>query len=233
MTLAVILVNVSFILSSVAAQDQASPPSAQTSQPDTTATQDQGNAKRQSPPAASQPAPAESKPGPSPSPTKNRKGLPPRVKRRVLPAKCDPGSASPETKGSASSAETPADTKALADPAASAKPTAPAAAPAPTNCPPSKVIVQQGSTSEPTIQLVGGDGTSHQGDAAHMLTATDANLKKIEGTPLTSSQQDIVTQVHQFMDQSKKATAAGDTEQARTLAWKAKTLSDELIAPTK
>jgi hypothetical protein len=104
----------------------------------------------------------------------------------------------------------------------------------PTNCPPAKIVVQQGSTEEPAIQLVGGDATSHQRDAANqMLTDTDANLKKLDGTQLSSSQKDMVAQIRQFMDQSKKATAAGDTEQAHTLAWKAKTLSEELIAPPK
>jgi len=82
--------------------------------------------------------------------------------------------------------------------------------------------------------LVGGDATSHERDAANqMLAATDANLKKIEGTQLSSSQQDMIAQIRQFMDQSKKATAAGDAEQARTLAWKAKTLSEELVGPPK
>jgi len=66
-----------------------------------------------------------------------------------------------------------------------------------------------------------------------MLAAADANLKKIEPAQLSSSQQDMVTQIRQFMDQSKKANADGDTEQARTLAWKAKTLSEELLSPPK
>jgi len=66
-----------------------------------------------------------------------------------------------------------------------------------------------------------------------MLSATELNLKKIDETKLTTSQQDMVNQIHQFMDQSKSASAAGDLERARTLAWKAQLLSEELISPQK
>lgn len=62
-----------------------------------------------------------------------------------------------------------------------------------------------------------------------MLGTTDANLKKISGRQLSPSQQDMVTQIRQFMDQSKHAVAAGDLERARTLAWKAQLLSEELL----
>jgi hypothetical protein len=81
--------------------------------------------------------------------------------------------------------------------------------------------------------LAGGDTTSQRDAANQMLAAADGNLKKIEGTQLSSSQTDMVAQIRQFMNQSKKATVDGHTEQARTLAWKAKTLSEELVAPPK
>jgi hypothetical protein len=120
-----------------------------------------------------------------------------------------------------------------------AKTTAPSgdessAPPAPTVCPPPKIVVRQGGTSEPSIHLAGGAGdqAAHQRDTANqMLAATETNLKKLNGRQLTTSQQDMVNQVHQFMDQSKSAVAAGDTERARTLAWKAQLLSEELINP--
>jgi hypothetical protein len=41
----------------------------------------------------------------------------------------------------------------------------------------------------------------------------------------------MVTQIHQFMDQSKTAVKDGDLERARTLAWKAQLLSEELVKP--
>jgi hypothetical protein len=64
-----------------------------------------------------------------------------------------------------------------------------------------------------------------------MLAATEANLKKISEQQLNSNQQDMVTQIRQFMQQSKAAVADGDLERARTLAWKAQLLSDELVKP--
>jgi len=229
MTLAVILLNVWFTLSLVATRAQASPQSAESSKPaDSTATQDQGNAQPQNPPA--QPQPSTSKPAQKTSSAPQpQKGPRPNYRKRVRPPDCNPAPATT----SAPAGSDPS-TKAPADPPAGSSATVPAPAAPPANCPPPKVIVRQGSTSEPSVQLVGGDATSHERDAANqMLAATDANLKKIEGTQLSSSQQDMIAQIRQFMDQSKKATAAGDAEQARTLAWKAKTLSEELVGPPK
>lgn len=66
-----------------------------------------------------------------------------------------------------------------------------------------------------------------------MLGTTEENLKKIAGRQLSPSQQDMVTQIRQFMDQSKHAVGAGDLERARTLAWKAQLLSEELVKDGK
>jgi hypothetical protein len=226
MTLAVILLNISFILFSVATPQTAP----QAGKPaDASATQDQGNTQQQNPTAA-QPSAAESKPGQTPSATSQHKKPRPQPKKQVPAPNCtSPAAAPSDPTGSAPS------TKTAADPPAKGGTTAPSqAAGVPTNCPPPKVIVQQGSTAEPSIQLAGGDAGSHERDATNqMLAFADANLKKIGGAQMTSDQQDIVTQIRQFMDQSKKATRAGDLEQARTLAWKAQTLSAELVNPPK
>jgi iron uptake system EfeUOB component EfeO/EfeM len=64
-----------------------------------------------------------------------------------------------------------------------------------------------------------------------MLDTTEANLKKLAGKQLTPNQQDMVSQTRQFMQQSKAAVEAGDLERARTLAWKAQVLSEELVKP--
>jgi hypothetical protein len=66
-----------------------------------------------------------------------------------------------------------------------------------------------------------------------MLDTTEANLKKIGDRQLNTEQQDMVTQIHQFMTQSKAAVGDGDLERARTLAWKAQLLSEELVKPEK
>jgi hypothetical protein len=66
-----------------------------------------------------------------------------------------------------------------------------------------------------------------------MLESTNANLKKIAGRQLSANQQDMVTQTRQFMAQAKAAVDDGDLERARTLAWKAQLLSEELVKPEK
>ena len=102
-------------------------------------------------------------------------------------------------------------------------------------CSPAKTVVRNGGTSEPTVQLKGSGSTgrgSHEGDTTEKLLASTADkLKKTEGQQLSSSQQEMVTQIRQFMDQSKAAAAAGDLNRARNLALKANLLSDELAKP--
>jgi len=66
-----------------------------------------------------------------------------------------------------------------------------------------------------------------------LLGATNQNLKKTGGWQLNSSQQDTITQTRQFVKQSEDAMADGDLERARTLAWKAELLSEDLINPQK
>lgn len=113
--------------------------------------------------------------------------------------------------------------------------TAPAAttANAPGNCPPKKVIVHNGGTTDPTVQLAGGSSAdkASRDSANQMLTVTQQNLKKLEGRNLSASERDVVTQIRGFMEQSKKDAASGDTARARTLAWKAQLLSEDLLKP--
>jgi hypothetical protein len=80
---------------------------------------------------------------------------------------------------------------------------------------------------------IGDQAAQQRHTANEMLSATELNLKKIDETKLTTSQQDMLSQIHQFMDQSKSAISAGDPERARTLAWKAQLLSEELVTPQK
>ena len=107
----------------------------------------------------------------------------------------------------------------------------------PRNCPPPKIIVRQGGTTEPSIQLAGGptaDEAARKKNAINqMLEMTDQNLKKAAGQQLTSAQQDTVTQAKQFLEQSRAAVTDGDLERARTLAWKAQVLSEDLVNPEK
>ena len=237
MSLAAILLFGIFCTSSAlptaAARHQTAPQPAPASKPpDAAETQDQGAVSpAQTPSGTSQPpsaAPAKSSPGQNPPRTTKR----PRHKRRVSASNCNSTPA-----GTASAANDPATSgKTSADPASGGS--APASVPsAPKNCPPSKVIVRHGGTAEPSIQLAGGaagNQTSHERDSANqMLGSTEANLKKIAGRQLSPNQQDMVNQIRQFMEQSKTAVVDGDLERARTLAWKAELLSEELLKPGK
>jgi len=103
------------------------------------------------------------------------------------------------------------------------------------NCPPTKVVVRHGGTSEPSIQLAGGpttDQAAKQRDVVNqLLGVTEANLKKISGQQLNSSQQDTLAQSRAFVKQSRDAAQNGDLDRARTLAWKAELLSEDLLKP--
>ena len=107
----------------------------------------------------------------------------------------------------------------------------PASQNASTNCPPKKVIVREGGSSEPSVQLVGGGGGDQTRSTNQLLESAQENLKKVDGHELSSTQQDSVTQIQQYVQQSKTAAAAGDSDRAHTLAWKAQLLSQELIKP--
>ena len=233
MTLATLLLLFSIFstpsaLPLVAQEQQTAPQSDSANKPAETApAQDQGAA----PPAPNPSTPSQPPTTATPSPTAPEKtssdqtppktGKQRRHKRRVVSPNCV---STPATGGQAATGSAPSN---------SAPPPL-AAGSAATNCPPSKVIVQQGGTSDSSIQLAGGAGgtKSPQRDTANqMLAATEANLKKISAQQLNANQQDMVTQIHQFMQQSKAAVADGDLERARTLAWKAQLLSDELVKP--
>lgn len=154
-------------------------------------------------------------------------------KKKIVAPNCDaPSPAGAPTSGTAPSSVNTAQSGKTSSAAGAETNQADPKAAASTNCPPKKVtIVREGSTPEPSIQLVG--GTDSSSETAKFLQSTDENLKKLAGRQLDASQQSMVTQVHQFIDQSKTATAAGDLESARTLAWKAQLLSDELVNPQK
>lgn len=101
-------------------------------------------------------------------------------------------------------------------------------------CPPPKKVVRNGGSNETAVQLVGGataEQAAQQRSIDELAAATNANLKKLEGRQLGSSQQDMVSQVKQFMEQSKAAVGAGDLERGQNLATKAHLLSDELVKP--
>jgi len=179
-----------------------------------------------SPPASGQKStsPAQAKPSPT-KPRRRRKTIPPNCSNAPAPLNSvasnpnDP--AKPADAGSTDAGSTNVD---------SAK-TGSAALPP---CPPPKKVIRNGGSDEPAIQLVGGttaEQASHQRSTAQLTAATEENLKKIEGRQLNPSQQEMVSQIKQFMQQSKAAVAAGDLEGGHNLAMKAHLLSEELVKP--
>jgi uncharacterized FlaG/YvyC family protein len=73
--------------------------------------------------------------------------------------------------------------------------------------------------------------TVHQRSTDQLTAATEENLKKVTGRQLNPNQKEMVSQIKQFMDESKTAVAAGDLERGHNLALKAHLLSDELVKP--
>ena len=189
-------------LSAQEAQGQES--STQQGQPGNTSAQPQSPASQSQSTKPTQPAPSSTGQGASPS--TQAKPSPHRARRRKK--KNTPCSDSPTVSNE------------------SAEPLNP--------CTPPKKVVRNGGSEDPSIQLVGGttaDHASQQRSTEQLTAATEENLKKIAGRQLTASQQEMVTQVKQFMEQSKTAVAAGNLERGHNLAQKAHLLSEELVKP--
>jgi hypothetical protein len=96
-----------------------------------------------------------------------------------------------------------------------------------------KVVVRNGGTAEPAVQLsppLSEEQASHQRENTDgLLATTDSNLKQMSAHSLSPGQQDTVAQIRSYMHQAKKASSAGDLERAYNLAFKAHLLSDELV----
>ena len=100
---------------------------------------------------------------------------------------------------------------------------------------PTKTVVRNGSTPDPTVAIspdVSNQETSRELDNTNrLLTSADANLKQIAGRQLTTSQEDTVKQIRVYMEQARTAEKNGEVQRAYTLANKANMLSADLAAP--
>jgi hypothetical protein len=214
-----------------------SPAQQQQDQPqDSSASQKANPPAQAGPPAPATPAataPAKKQPG-----TGKRKRFP--KKTASAPVNCPPvntgansakpASSAPDASAGGGAAPTPP-----ASGAGAPNPAPSGNAAAPANCPPAKTVIREGGTTEPAIQLIGGEGgeqaSNQRATTDQLLGSTENNLKKVAGRQLTSSQQEMMTQIQQFMEQSKAAVAAGDLQRGHNLAMKARLLSDELVGP--
>ncbi len=214
MTLAAIFLLLPFLSASPSRPQPAQSTSTQTSQPSTSP--DTGPAS-QPPPAPLDAAPPAST---KPSSGSKKSAASRRRKKKSTVSPCQTSSARSETADS---------------PSQSAQASA---APSPAkDCPPSKIIVRHGGSKEPSIQLAGRPSAElsaqQRNGINQLLGVSDQNLKRVAEMQLSAAQQDTVLQTRQFMEQSKVAMAAGDFERARTLAWKAQLLSEDLVKPEK
>jgi len=95
-----------------------------------------------------------------------------------------------------------------------------------------KVVVRNGGAKEGSAQLTPAvnpaQAKTQLANTASLLAATDANLKRVAGRPLTPAQQSMVNEINTYMQQAKAAAASADTNRAQTLAYKAHLLSNEL-----
>jgi len=100
------------------------------------------------------------------------------------------------------------------------------------NASPKKVVVRNGGASDTSQQLSPGlteqQASSQRQTIDLLLVDTAANLKKLSGRQTTPSQDDMMAQVRQYVQQAKTAADAGDIERAHNLAVKAHLLSEEL-----
>jgi|HubBroStandDraft_4_1064222.scaffolds.fasta_scaffold71885_2 hypothetical protein len=183
------------------------------------------------PAAASPSGPAQSSPNPGKTSSK-----PHQRPNKVATPDCSNSSSAPNQPGTANPANASnagSTTKTAGDANRPSATDAGSAAVKP--CAPPVVVIKNGGSSEPTVQLKG-DVTAEQASEQRSTTeqlaaATEENLKKVAERQLGSSQQEVVNQIKDFLEQSKKAIAAGDLERGRNLAMKARLLSDELLKP--
>jgi len=118
-----------------------------------------------------------------------------------------------------------------------AVPPSPAAPPACTPATQSKKhkkkVVRDGGTSETAVDIAPGlspqQASLQRGRTIWLLGKTDENLKALGSRQLNASQQDTVSQIKRYVEESKTATDKGDLQQAYTLANKARMLSGDLL----
>jgi hypothetical protein len=93
-------------------------------------------------------------------------------------------------------------------------------------------VVKDGGSNETAVQLKGTSNEQQERSTTEQITAaTEDNLKKVAGRTLDTSQEQTLSQVKEFLEQSKTAIAEGDLERGHDLAMKARLLSDELVKP--
>jgi hypothetical protein len=96
-----------------------------------------------------------------------------------------------------------------------------------------KVVVRDGGTKDPVIQLTPTmtkqQASEKLNKAKQLLTTTESNLKQISNKQLAPADQETLKQIRTYMAQARTAVDQGDVEAAHNLALKAQLLSDDLV----
>jgi hypothetical protein len=96
-----------------------------------------------------------------------------------------------------------------------------------------RLVVRKGGADEPTAQIAPGlteeQARRQRQRTADLLDATENNLRQLADRTLNQNQQDTITQIRNYMAGARSALKDGDPQRARTLAFKAKLLSDDLL----
>lgn len=101
------------------------------------------------------------------------------------------------------------------------------------NSGPEKTVIRNGGAQDIRLQL---SPTSTPEQIAErrrqtheLLGVSTDNLRKISQLQLNANQQDMLEQVHNYMNQAKVADKSGELQRAVVLASKARQLSDDLV----
>lgn len=183
-------------------------------------------------------------PPPAQSPTQEPPQTPSKPED-VKPEENAPAAAEPPAPTPQQTAPPPS---APAQPPAETTPPAPAKPPATTtkkhrksskpakpvpNAGPSRVVVKEGSTPDPSLKLSHSlteeQIAKQRQTVTQLITSAEANLSKLAGRTLNASQQDMVKQTQAYLSQAKSAMEAGDVQRSQNLATKAQLLSEDLL----
>jgi hypothetical protein len=108
----------------------------------------------------------------------------------------------------------------------------PAQAQSPPPQKPGRVVIQESGGTQPqgtlTASLGAEEATHQQQSTVQLLDSTQNNLRSLT-RQLSAEEQAMVTQIKDYMEQSRKAMQESDPVRARNLALKAHLLSDELV----
>lgn len=98
---------------------------------------------------------------------------------------------------------------------------------------PRKIVVHQGSVSEPIAQILPGlteeEANRQRESSEQLLASAESHLKTLAEHSVNPSQQELIVQIRQYMEGARSALKESDFQRAHTLALKAYLLSDDLM----